>query len=131
MMLSPPRDEGTDRLKRMYNIVLGQDDFIKINNISCSPWPFITLVWNDQQPFFLQHFHIIIVHFLFVCQISIHCSLLSYNTIMYYLYDIKLYVHAYVHLYNVNTDMFSCIITYIIMYNYHYVWKVTDVKTNS
>ena len=31
---------------------------------------FITLVWNEQQSFYLDHFHIIILPILFLCQIS-------------------------------------------------------------
>ena len=52
---------------------------------------FITLVWNDQQSFYLYHFHIIILSILF-CQISIHCFIieLQYNHI-YLRYDVKLY----------------------------------------
>ena len=44
----------------------------------------ITLVWNDQQSFYLYDFHILILPILFcVCQISIHCFIieLQYNNV--------------------------------------------------
>ena len=38
----------------------------------------ITLVWNDQQSFYLHNFHIIILLVLFcVCEISIHCFIIE------------------------------------------------------
>ena len=43
------------------------------------------LDWNDQQSFYLHHFHIIILSILFcVCQISIHCFIieLQYNHVL-------------------------------------------------
>ena len=46
---------------------------------------FIAFVWNDQQSFYLHHFHIIILPVLFcVCQISIHCLIieLQYNHVL-------------------------------------------------
>ena len=46
---------------------------------------FITLVWNDQQPFFLDHFHVIILPIIFsVYQISLHCFIieLQYNHVL-------------------------------------------------
>ena len=56
---------------------------------------FITLVWNDQQSFYLYHFHTIILPVLFrVCQISIHCfiielqysiNLMTLNYTLYYI----------------------------------------------
>ena len=56
---------------------------------------FITLVWNDQQSFYLYHFYIIILPFFF-CQISIHSFIieLQYNHI-YLRYDVKLYTIPY------------------------------------
>ena len=58
---------------------------------------FMTLVWNDQQTFYLHHFDIIILPVLFrVCQISIHCFIieLQYNQP----YDIKLLTTHLLHI---------------------------------
>ena len=59
---------------------------------------FITSVWNDQQSFYLYHFHIIILPVLFVyVKFESIASLLSYSIIMYYPYDITLYSILYSH----------------------------------
>ena len=40
---------------------------------------FITLVWNDQQSFYLHHFHITILPVIFcICQISIHFFIINH-----------------------------------------------------
>ena len=70
---------------------------------SHSPWPhihhdirkmFIALVWSDQQFFYLHQFHSFPFFFVYVKFQSIN-ALLSYSIIMYYPYDIKLYIILY------------------------------------
>ena len=66
----------------------------KVIHIHFDLWEMhVTLVWKDQQSFYLHHFHIIILHILFV-YVKFIASLLSYS-IMYQPYDIKLHYITY------------------------------------
>ena len=65
------------------NIIYIILNYIKVTHVCLDVSKmFMTLVWNDQQTFYLHHFDNIILPVLFrVCQISIHCFIieLQYN----------------------------------------------------